>query len=139
MRSVPQLPTPPEGENERIIFEELMAARAANRPVSRHMLSQKLHESKGLPPKQAFALVEVYCETEAPSTPEYLDKEFMVPYLKAMAITMAVLSVLVMWFSAAEVMGGKRIWMWGFAAGAVLILMSLSGWIKSLWREFTKD
>ncbi len=139
MRSAPQLPTPPEGENERVIFEEIMAARKDNRPVSRHMLSQKLHESKGLPPKQAFALVEVYCETEAPSTPEYLDKEFMVPYLKAWAITMAVLSVLVMWFSASKVMHGQRVWMWGFAAGTLLIGMSLSGWIKSLWREYIKD
>jgi hypothetical protein len=121
VRSAPQPPTPPEGENERVIFDRLMAARAENRPVSRHMLSQMLHESKGLPPKEAFALVDTYCETEAPSTPEYLSTEFMVPYLKWSAAVSAVLAVAITGISAQEVMHGKRQWTWGFLAAFLFL------------------
>lgn len=103
------------------------------------MLSQKLHETTGMPPKDAFAVVEVYCETEAPSTPEYLDKEFVVTYFKGAAVMMAMIALTIMAFSASKVMHGQRAWTWGFAVGAVFLLMSLSGWIKSLFREFNKD
>ncbi len=139
MRTAPHLPTPPTGENEKIIFDELMAARAANRPISRNMLSQKLHEAKGLHPKQAFALVDMYCDNEAPSTPDFLSKEFMVPYLKISAFVMAALSLGVLWFSIEQVRHAKNVWVWGVVAAVFLFGMSLSGWIKSLWREFVKD
>ena len=139
MRHIPQPPAPPEGENELVIFQELMAARAANRPVSRQMLSQKLHEARGLPPKQAFALVEMYCETEAPSTPEYLGSEFMIPYLKMSAFLMAAISLGLMWYSVGQIRLGKPAWDWGMIAGVLFLCLSASGWIKSIFKERSKD
>lgn len=137
MRTPPPPPTPPAGELEKVIFDELMAARSENRAVSRHMLSQKLHEAKGVHPKDAFAVVEIYCEESAPSTPEYLSSEFMVPYLKMSAFLFAAISIMIIAYSTAEVRQGRPPWGWGILVGGVFLGFSASGWIKSLFREKT--
>jgi hypothetical protein len=118
-----------------VIFDELMSARSENRLVSRHMLGQKLHSVKGLHPRDAFAVVDLYCDESAPAIPEYLGTEFMVPYLKGTAAVFAVLSIIVIAYSATAVNQGQRQYIWGIVAGVVLLAMSASGWIKSLLRE----
>jgi len=135
VRVIQKPPTPPENEYERIVFEEIMSARAENRAVSRHMLSQQLHESHGISPKEAFAVVETYCDNEAPIIPEYLGNEFIVSYLKTMALIFAAASILVMLFSAVKWLNGDHRFLWGFLVSAGILAMSTTGWIKSLLRE----
>ena len=129
----------PENEYERFVFEELMASRREGRAVSRHMLSQRLHENKGLPPKASYALVETYCETEAPSVPEYLGNEFAVPYMKVAAFIFAILGSGLVVYSSLRITSGKGQWWWGFGVGSVVLLYSLSGWLRSLFREASLD
>src|SRR5690242_12012810 len=113
-----------------MVFEQIMAARAENRAVSRHMLSQQLHASAGLSPKEAFAVVETYCDNEAPIIPEYLGNEFIVSYLKTMALIFAGVSIVVMLFSAIKWLNGDHRFEWGFWISAVILAFSGTGWVK---------
>ncbi|MBI1755631.1 MAG: hypothetical protein HY248_00120 [Fimbriimonas ginsengisoli] len=128
-------PKPPEGELERFVFDEIQAARTQNRPVSRQMLSQMLAETKGLPPKTCYAVVESYCEAEAPTTPEFLGSEFMVPYMKISALVLAAFGLIALGMSTVRIAWGENVWWWGEALAVVLLLTSASGWIRSLIRE----
>lgn len=126
---------PPEGELERFLFDEIQQAREENRPISRRELTLKLHQDKHLRPKEAFAVVEQYCDESAPMVPEYLSSEFAAPYLKVLAIVNSILGLAVMGYSATMMnVRGKPWWIWALA-GVALLGSSAFFWGRSLLRE----
>lgn len=135
MRTMAKPMLPPEDERERVIFDRLMEARQENRPISRHQLSDELARKKGMTPKDAFALVEAYCDEEAPAVPEYLGSEFAAPYLKTLALIGAVFALTVTIVSATRWWQGNRQFEWGFLIGLVAFGFAGWQWLRSLMRE----
>lgn len=116
------------------IEKELEAARIRLQPISRRRLVGIICRKFDMPYHDAEQLVDDYCESKAPATPEYLGKEWFLPYVKLMALFISVLGV------AAVALGADR-WhnhlpSWPFfILGAVAIYFGGAGLVKALQGE----
>jgi hypothetical protein len=129
------MPERPQDGVEQLIYDEIMSARAENRAISRHMLSEYLREKEGLPARKAFAIVDSYCDTELPSTPEYLDKEFAIPWKKTGALLLGILGSAIFAYSSLRVIEHHDKWLWGILGGLGVMGLSMGNWLKSLMEE----
>ncbi len=128
-------PAPPETENERFVYDQLIEARQKNKAISRHAIAQSLQVEKNLPPKVAFAVVEEFCADKSPSTPEYLGSEFLVPYQKALALMLSVAGLLGTGFGISLFNNKQQNWPWVLGLGLLFVGLSVYVWVQSLYRE----
>ncbi len=68
-----------------IVKSEYEAATTAYKPISRRQLALNLSMKTGMPYKDAFAVVDTYCDAERIAIPSYLSKEFSIYWWKALA------------------------------------------------------
>jgi pilus assembly protein TadC len=116
------------------LAREIEAARRENRPISRRSLALLLVRERGLAVPAASAVVDSFCDEKAPYTPDYLSKEFMLPYLKLAALFFVVLSLVILAYAVRLQLGHRLNWP-AYAAGAVLFLFSGFGLLQILRLE----
>jgi hypothetical protein len=116
MRTVP-MPERPQDGVEQLIYDEIMSARAENRAISRHMLSEYLREKEGLPARKAF------------------DKEFAIPWKKTGALLLGILGSAIFAYSSLRVIEHHDKWLWGILGGLGVMGLSMGNWLKSLMEE----
>ncbi|MBS1718731.1 MAG: hypothetical protein JSS72_13465 [Armatimonadetes bacterium] len=127
-------PAPPENELERFVYDQLLFSRESNQPVSRHALSLLLADSQQLPRKEALAVVETYCDENAPMTPEYLGDEFLIPYLKISALVLSVVGVALIGLATANL--SNRVHpLWMYPSGGIMIIGAAYAYVRSLRME----
>lgn len=118
-----------------VIERELERARVELRPISRRSLREVLVKELHLQPKDAEVAVDSYCEERAPYTPDYLNSEFILPYIKLAGLVFGVIALgLIAW--------GMDLWKqrlphsWPFfVGGALLFTLSAVGLLKALRYE----
>ena len=118
-----------------VIERELERARVELRPISRRALREVLVKELGLQPKDAEIAVDSYCEERAPYTPDYLNSEFSLPYIKLAGLVFGIIALGLIAY-------GANLWQqhqphsWVFfVIGAVLFLLSAVGLLKALRQE----
>lgn len=116
-----------------IIQSEIQRARDDRRPTSRQMLAEIINERTGMPVADALAIVDAYCEAEEPAIPYYLQEEFAIPYLKFVAIVIALGGIAFMWYGVTQQQKGKPAYMW-YSIGTVVIGIGVFAWVQSLER-----
>jgi hypothetical protein len=120
------------GETPQALLErEIERARTEVRPISRRSLANMLVKEKGIPFADATALVDSYCDEKAPYTPDFLTKEFMLPYLKLAALFFVVFSMVILGYAVKQQLAHQVSWP-AFVGGAVLFLFSGLGLLRVL-------
>lgn len=114
-----------------IIQREIQKARDDRRPTSRQMLAEIINERTGMPVSQATQIVDAYCEAEEPAIPYYLQDEFAIPYLKFIAIVIAMAGIGFIWYGVTQQRTGKPAYMW-YSVGTVVIGLGVFAWVQSL-------
>src|SRR6185312_12332335 len=99
--------------------------------ISRQALADLIHRGTGMPHSDAVRLVDRYCDEHAPSVPHYLQEEFAIPYMKVLAILVAVVSIAVFYYSVVVYRSGKPNHYW-LVAGTLLLGVACLFWVKSL-------
>lgn len=116
------------------IGKELEAARIRLQPVSRRRLVGIISRKFDLPYHDAEQIVEDYCEAKAPATPEYLGKEWFLPYVKLMALFLSVVGVIAVALGADRWHNHITSWPF-FLLGAIAIYFGGVGLVKALQGE----
>ncbi len=114
-----------------IIQGEIKKARDDRRPTSRQMLAEIIHERMGMPVSEAHKIVDAYCETEEPGIPYYLQEEFAIPYLKFVAIVIALAGVGFVYYGVMQQRAGKPPHLW-YSLGTVVVGLGVFAWVQSL-------
>ena len=114
-----------------IIQGEIQKARNDRRPTSRQMLAEIINERTGMPVAEALHIVDAYCEAEEPAIPYYLQEEFAIPYLKFVAIVIALVGIAFVWYGVMQQRLGKPAYVW-YSLGTVVIGLGVFAWVQSL-------
>ena len=114
-----------------IIQSEIQRARQDHRPTSRQMLAEMINERTGMPVAEALHIVDAYCEAEEPAIPYYLQDEFAIPYLKFVAIVIAMAGIAFMWYAVTQQKSGKPAYVW-YSLGTIVIGLGVFAWVQSL-------
>ncbi len=127
------LDTKTEQANE-LIEKELEAARIRLQPISRRRLIGIVSKKFDLSAHQAEQIVEEYCEAKAPATPEYLGKEWFLPYVKLMALFLSLVGIVAVAWGADRWHNHLISWPF-FLLGAVAIFFGGVGLLKAIRGE----
>lgn len=119
-----------------IIQREIQKARDDRRPTSRQMLAEIINERTGMPVSEAVHIVDAYCESEEPAIPYYLQDEFAIPYLKFIAVIIAMAGIGFVWYGVTQLRVGKPAYIW-YSLGTVIIGLGVFAWVQSL-EKFVK-
>lgn len=130
---------PPANELERFCFDRLEEAKRDSIPVSRHQIAESLARKHSIRFREAFDIVDTYCDERSPGTPEYLGKEFLVPYMKLSGLVFAALAVIVVIATVIMYRPGDRQFAWGMGIGVLFGLLAGSVYVRGLLREFAAD
>lgn len=124
----------PDDPCERTVYEELLAARERNVPVSRYALIQIVRNDHNMKGKEAAEVVETYCDEFFPGTPEYLGKEFLTPFFKVLSLITAALAIcLLLWALKLNREKVKVMWMYYTTAG--MLTLALIGYLRGIYTE----
>ena len=77
-----------------LVEQEIASAKEERRPTSRQALANLVQKRTGMPAKDAFAIVEAFCEEKEPALPEFLESEFVIGWLKVVAIGQAIVGII---------------------------------------------
>lgn len=124
---------------EAFIADKLEASRRDSTPVSRHQIAEELAKARRMPFRSAFQKVDQYCEESSPHTPDYLGKEFLVPYLKLWALLFAAIAVGTVIFTVVRFRVNDKEFWYGLVIAVVLGLIASWRYLLGIFREFTKD
>jgi hypothetical protein len=114
-----------------IIQREIQKARDDRRPTSRQMLAEIINDRTGMPVSEALHIVDAYCENEEPAIPYYLQDEFAIPYLKFVAVIIALAGVGFFWYGVTQQRIGKPAYVW-YSLGTVVVGLGVFAWVQSL-------
>jgi hypothetical protein len=117
-----------------IVEQEIAAARQERRPMSRQALATLVQKRTGMPPKDAVAIVEAFCEEKEPHLPEFLESEFVIGWLKVIAVGNAIVGVVFFYFASKAHQRGEPIWIY-LVLGTVFVGFAAFSWVKSLEKE----
>lgn len=117
-----------------LIQQEIEKAQKDLRPVSRQSLARTLSHERGLAFADALQVVDDYCDDKAPFTPDYLSKEFMLPYLKVLSLVIVGASLLIIAYATKLQLSHQTSWLW-YVIGAVLFVFSGLGLLQILRTE----
>jgi hypothetical protein len=117
-----------------LVEEEIAAARTERRPVSRQALANLVQKRTGMPPKDALAIVDAFCDEKEPALPVYLESEFVIGWLKVLAIGQAVVGIVFFYYASKAHQRGEPIWVY-LMLGTVFIGIAALCWVQSLERE----
>jgi len=123
------LPSP-----EEVIEREMELARTEAKPISRRMLVGILVKDLGLAPPIAEAVVEQYCDEKVAYIPEFLAREFFLPYVKISSLVMWIGCLVALAVGATRWRGEQLSYPY-FIAAAVLFCLGGIGLIKALRAE----
>lgn len=127
---------PPEDECERYVHERLQNYRRDSIPVSRFYLASLLAKAKRMRHKYASEVVDRYCDERAPAIPDYLGKEFMVPYMKMISLLPGAMSILVVIVTVVRFRISDPSFRNGLLLAAGLLVLGILTYLRSLYREF---
>ena len=130
---------PPANEHEKFCFERLEEAKRVSIPISRHRLAEELAKKHEIRFKQAFDIVDLYCDERSPGTPQYLDKEFLVPFLKLTGLMFAALSIITLIVTVVMYRPGDPKFAIGIGLVILFALFASAGYVRGLLREFAAD
>jgi hypothetical protein len=114
-----------------LIQGEIQKARDDRRATSRQMLAEIMHERTGMPVSEAHHIVDAYCDAEEPAIPYYLQDEFAIPYLKFVAVIIAIAGIAFVWYGVTQQRLGKPAYVW-YSVGTVVIGLGVFAWVQSL-------
>lgn len=114
-----------------IIQREIQKARDDRRPTSRQMLAEIINERTGMPVSEALHVVDAYCENEEPAIPYYLQDEFAIPYLKFVAVIIALAGIGFFWYGVTLQRVGKPAYVW-YSLGTIIMGLGVFAWVQSL-------
>lgn len=130
---------PPTNEMERFCFDRLEEAKRSSVPISRHGLAEELARKNNLRFRAAFDVVDAYCDERSPGTPEYLGKEFLVPFLKLTGLVFAALAIIALIVTVVMYRPGDPKFTIGIGLMILFALFASAGYIRGLLREFAAD
>jgi hypothetical protein len=118
-----------------LIEKEISTARDERRPTSRQQLAEIVNERTGMPVPEALTLVDTYCDEKEPAIPYYLQDEFAIPWLKAVAVINVVIGVAFLWYGVKvlRTVPAKPGWPW-FCIGTIFCGLGAFAWVQSLER-----
>ncbi len=116
---------------ERVLTRELEDAKERQRAVSRLSLAKKLSETRDIPMKDALAMVDAFCEREQRYLPEYLKSEFLIGWMKVVAIFLAIASFGVIVAAIHLADPGFRLGL-GIMGGLLIMVAAGALWVRSL-------
>lgn len=121
-----------------LVEQEIKAARKEARPTSRQALTQIVHRRTGMPLKDAADLVDAFCNEREPGVPAYLASEFVIGWLKVVAIGNVVIGAVFFFYAARAFEKGQPIWPL-LVAGVIFSGLALFSWVKSLEQEVEEN
>jgi hypothetical protein len=117
-----------------IVREQHEACRQNLVVTSRARLVRHLVEVTGIPRKDAFDVVDNYCEVDNVAVPMYLGRDFTVGWLKVIAVSNVIISLILLWNG--RQLHLQKIYPWWFwLAGACFGGLGVLFWVKSLELE----
>lgn len=118
-----------------LISKEISLARDERRPTSRQQLAEIVNDRTGMPVPEALTLVDTYCDEKEPAIPYYLQEEFAIPWLKAIAVLNVVIGVAAIWYGVKvlRTTPPKPGWPW-FSLGTIFCGLGVFAWVQSLER-----
>jgi hypothetical protein len=122
---------------EVIIQAEIAKARANYSPISRRMIALALHDQKQIPYREAFDMVDVYCDEHESAVPGYISSEFGIFYLKVIAVLNVFVGLVLAYFGVRAFQnprGTMPSWAW-FTITTLFIGFATLCWVKSIERE----
>jgi len=117
-----------------IVQAEIEAARKEQRPMSRQALVNLVHRRTGMPLKDAAVIVEAFCDEKEPALPEYLASEFVVGWLKVLAVGQITVGVVFFYYASRAHERGEPIWIY-MVLGTVFAGFAVLAWVQSLEKE----
>lgn len=138
-RTTAQQLEPPTTELERFCFDRLDEAKRESVPISRHRLAEELAKKHSLRFKEAFEVVDQYCEERAPGTPDYLDREFLIPFLKLTGLVFAALALIAVVVTVIMFRPSDPRFLIGLGITILFGLLASAGYVRGLIREFGTD
>ena len=118
-----------------LVESEIAAARQERRPTSRQTLANLVVKRTGMPPKEALAIVEAFCEEREPAVPEFLESEFVIGWLKVIAVLQAIVGLVFFYYAKRAHESNQPIWIY-LMLGTILLGFAVLSWVKSLEREY---
>lgn len=123
---------------EEIIVAELERARKAYEPISRRMMAIAVAEHKKITYREAFDLVDAYCDEKEPAVPGYVSSEFGIFYLKVIAVLNVLVGMFLAYFGVKAFQNprapGMPYWAW-FVLTTLFVGFAALSWVKSVERE----
>lgn len=128
----------PSGENVdciALVQQEIASAREQRRPMSRQGLATLVQKRTGMPPKDALAIVAAFCDEKEPALPEYLESEFVIGWLKVVAVGLVVVGIVFFFYAQKAHSRGDAYWPY-LLLGTVFVGTAVFSWVRSLEKEF---
>lgn len=122
---------------EQMIDSAIKKAREELTPISRRMLALMISQKKSLPFKEAMDIVDEYCDEHAPAVPGYVSSEFIIYWLKAVAVFFVLIGLGIVFWGVSVFRVRGVAWP-HFAGGTIVIGLGALAWVKSLEREFSR-
>lgn len=113
---------------------EIETARKELRPTSRRALALMVRRETGLQFRDAFDLVDSYCNEKHPAIPAYLSSEFVVYWLKAVAVANILIGIAAAWYGGRLHSQDKLAWP-AFCLATVFCGLGAMSWVKSIEKE----
>ena len=120
-------------EPDEILQQEIENAQQAFQPTSRRALALKLVQRTGVTFKDALDLVDEYCDDKAPAVPAYLASEFVIYWLKAVAVLNVAIGIFLAWTGVRWFQAHAISWPW-FCAATIFCGLAALSWVKSIER-----
>ena len=119
---------------QQIIEEEYRSAKNAYQPTSRRQLAVHLAAKTGMPYKEAFIIVDRFCDEQSLAVPAYLGNEFGIFWLKVVAAFNILIAIGFVYYAREKHLANQRPW-------EIWLIATLFGglaawaWVKSLEGE----
>jgi len=110
---------------------ELKVAREELRPTSRRALALVISNRIGMPFKEALDIVDAYCDEKEPAVPTYLSSEFVIYWLKAVAVANVAIGIAGIWYGVKLMKAGQLAWP-SLCLGTVFVGLGALAWVKSV-------
>jgi hypothetical protein len=121
-------------EPEEILSREIEDSQSNLQPTSRRRLALKLVDRTGVSFKDALDIVDEYCDEKAPAVPAYLASEFVIYWLKAVAVLNVAIGIGCAWYGVQLFQRHYVSWPW-FCIATVFCGLAALSWVKSLERS----
>ncbi len=120
-----------------LVEEEIATARKERRPMSRQALATLVHKRTNMPLKDAVSIVEAFCDEKEPGVPEYLESEFVIGWLKVLAVLQVIVGGVFFYYASRAHQRAEPIWVY-LVLGTVFVGVAVLSWVKSLEQEIHK-